>query len=228
MLRSYFLTPLAASRRMLVVAVMGARGMRTIDGGLMMADTKVNGHHNGEENGCCHLPPVEDGTGNSTRKYSSRKLIDCGADKTDPDSVLLMKARRSLWRLKSLPEEIKDPCCDEEVMLWYKGKLTAKANRKAKREGEKEAVVKRRVIRLGRLALRQLDVGSLRPRELVAKAPRLRTLLAPGTLPCLTAEDDEIYEWYEKVCEALSPDDRTGNGSTRGQEEKADALASAA
>lgn len=72
----------------------------------------------------------------------------------------------------------------------------------------------------GRLALRQLDMGSLRPRELVAKAPKLRSLLDPNTIPSSTAEDHEMYylwrraplvlccryRWYDEVCRVLTPE----------------------
>ncbi|KAF4657606.1 hypothetical protein FOL46_007352 [Perkinsus olseni] len=137
------------------------------------------------------------------KKYTSRRMLDNDEASLDP---VLAKAKRALWRLSSLPDDIADPCNEGEVLRWYEGKQAAKANRRAERQKEKEAVARRKIIRLGRLALRQLELGSLRPRELVAKAPKLSSLLEPSAMPSPTAEDQEIYRWYDRVCTVLSSD----------------------
>ncbi|KAF4717311.1 hypothetical protein FOZ63_003377 [Perkinsus olseni] len=196
-----FLTPLAPTITPIVIRRFSAcaanlNGQTTLGAGL---------------DGSCAtllLPPttgqqIEVTKGVVRKKYTSRRMLDNDDAALDP---VLAKAKRALWRLSSLPDDIADPCNEGEVLRWYEGKQAAKANRRAERQKEKEAVARRKIIRLGRLALRQLELGSLRPRELVAKAPKLESLLEPSAMPSPNAEDQEIYRWYDRVCTALSSD----------------------
>ncbi|KAF4691458.1 hypothetical protein FOZ60_015456 [Perkinsus olseni] len=153
------------------------------------------------------LPPttgqqIEVTKGVVRKKYTSRRMLDNDDASLDP---VLAKAKRALWRLSSLPDDIADPCNEGEVLRWYEGKQAAKANRRAERQKEKEAVARRKIIRLGNFVA-HWSWGSLRPRELVAKAPKLESLLEPSVMPSPTAEDQEIYRWYDRVCTALSSD----------------------
>ncbi|KAF4746659.1 hypothetical protein FOZ63_018955 [Perkinsus olseni] len=151
------------------------------------------------------------------KKYTSRRMLDNDEASVDP---VLAKAKRALWRLSSLPDDIADPCNEGEVLRWYEGKQAAKASRRAERQQEKEAAARRKIIRLGRLALRQLELGSLRPRELVAKAPKLSSLLEPSVMPSPTAEDQEIYRWYDRVCTVLSSDVATDDDTNKKRRRK--------